>query len=99
MVALVKVVPFGVPQARVIDVERIAQAGAAILRVQPLQAKRVALIVSGTDATRERLLRSFHAPVRQRIEGWGSQLLTSRPSWRMTRIPSLPPSARTATPT
>ena len=74
MVALVKVVPFGVPQARVIDVERIAQTGAAILRVQPLQAKRVALIVSGTDATRERLLRSFHAPVRQRIEGWGSQL-------------------------
>lgn len=75
MVALVKVVPFGVPQARVVDVERIAEAGAAVLRVLPLQRKRVALIVSGTAARRERLLKSFHAPVRQRIEGWGSQLL------------------------
>ena len=75
MVALVKVVPFGVPAARVVDVERIAEASAAVLHVRPLQAMRVALIVSGTDATRERLLRSFHDPVRRRIEGWGSQLL------------------------
>lgn len=75
MVALVKVVPFGVPAARVVDVERIAEASAAVLQVRPLQAMRVALIVSGTEATRERLLRSFHEPVRRRIEGWGSQLL------------------------
>ena len=76
MVALVKVVPFGVPAARVVDVERIAESSAAVLQVRPLQAMRVALIVSGTEATRERLLRSFHEPVRRRIEGWGSQLLT-----------------------
>ena len=38
MVALVKVVPFGVPAARVVDVERIAEAGAAVLQVRPLQA-------------------------------------------------------------
>ena len=75
MVALVKVVPFGMPRARVVDVEGIAAGSAAILRLQPLQTKRVALIVSGTAATRQRLLRSFHEPVRQRIEGWGSQLL------------------------
>ena len=75
MVALVKVVPFGVPAARVIDVEGIAEAGASILQVLPLKAKRVALIVTGTEATRERLLKSFNAPVRKRIEGWGSQLL------------------------
>ena len=36
MVALVKVVPFGVPGARVVDVERIAQGGGAILTVKPL---------------------------------------------------------------
>lgn len=75
MVALVKVAPFGVPQARVVDVERIAEASAAILRILPLQEKRVALIVSGTEARRERLLKSFHAPVLQRITGWGSHLL------------------------
>ena len=75
MVALVKVAPFGVPAARVVDVERIAETSADVLRVQPLLAKRVALIVSGAEATRERLLKSFHEPVRRRIEGWGSQLL------------------------
>ena len=75
MVALVKVVPFGVPAARVVDVERIAEASASVLQVRPLLAKRVALIVSGTEATRERLLKSFHEPVRRRIEGWGSQLI------------------------
>ena len=75
MVALVKVVPFGVPAARVVDVERIAEASASVLQVRPLLAKRVALIVSGTEATRERLLKSFHAPVLRRIEGWGSQLI------------------------
>ncbi|MDE2747328.1 MAG: molybdopterin-binding protein [Chloroflexota bacterium] len=75
MVALVKVVPFGVPAARVVDVERIAEASAAVLRVRPLQRKRVALIVSGTDATRGRLMKSFQEPVRRRIEGWGSEML------------------------
>lgn len=75
MLALVKVVPFGVPGARVVDVERIAEAGGAILSVKPLQRKTVALIVSGNEATRERLLRSVNAPVRTRIEGWGSRLL------------------------
>ena len=75
MVALVKVVPFGVPAARVVDVERIAESDAAILQVRPLARQRVALIVTGTEATRARLLKSFHEPVRKRIEGWGSELL------------------------
>ena len=75
MVALVKVVPFGVPAARVVDVERIAEASGAVLKVRPLQPMRVALIVSGTEATRSRLLKGFHGPVRKRIEGWGSELL------------------------
>ncbi len=75
MVALVKVVPFSLPKARVVDVERIAEAGAAVLRILPLQEKRVALIVSGPEARREVLLKSFHGPVLKRVQGWGSQLL------------------------
>ncbi|MCY4145904.1 MAG: molybdopterin-binding protein [Chloroflexi bacterium] len=74
MAALVKIVPYGVPAACVVDVERICQ-DRSVLQVRELLPKRIALIVSGTDATRERLLRSFHQPVRRRIEGWGSQLL------------------------
>lgn len=76
MLALVKVVPFGVPAARVVDVERIAEEGAPVLQVRPLLPKRVALIVSGTESARARLMNGFHHPVRRRIEGWGSELLT-----------------------
>ena len=75
MVALVKIVPFGVPAARVVDVERIAEASGAVLQIRPLEKKRVALIVSGTESTQTRLMKSFHEPVRRRIEGWGSELL------------------------
>jgi len=75
MVALVKIVPFGVPEVRVLDVERIAESTQSILSIRPLESKRVALIISGTESTRDRLMNSFHAPVRNRIEGWGSTLL------------------------
>ena len=87
MLSLVKVVPFGVPAARVVDVERIAEASAPVLQVRPLQTKRVSLIISGTDATRTRLIRSFHAPIRQRIEAWGSQLL--EPIFVQHDVPSI----------
>jgi molybdenum cofactor cytidylyltransferase len=75
MVALVKVIPFGIPEARAIDVEGIAESRSAILSVRPLEPKRVALIISGTESTRDRLMKGFHAPVKNRIEGWGSTLL------------------------
>ena len=75
MAALVKVVPFAAPEAHVAEIERIC-AGETVLHLRPLLRKRVALIVSGTEPTRERLLRGFHEPVRRRIEGWGSELLT-----------------------
>ncbi len=81
MVALVKVVPFGVPTARVVDVEGIAESNAAVLRVLPLQPKRVALIISGTESTRGRLMNSFYPPIKKRIEGWGSLLLQPTFVW------------------
>lgn len=74
MVALVKIVPFGVPEARVVDIEQVARATSSILRVEPLQEKQVALIISGTDATREQLMTRFSDAVRDRVVGWGSQL-------------------------
>jgi len=73
LLALVKVVPFAVPEARVVDVERSA-AGTPLLQLRPLQAQQVALIITSTESTRDRLHRQFHLPVRRRIEGWGSRL-------------------------
>lgn len=74
LVTLVKIVPFAVPEARLIDVERVAKEAAPIVKVRPLQAGRVALIISGPENARDKLISDFHEPVRRRIEFLGSEL-------------------------
>lgn len=75
MVGLVKVIPFAIPEARVIDVERIAETTKDILSIRPLQKKRVAFIVSGTESTEKRLMNAFCPAVGKRIADWGSEML------------------------
>jgi molybdenum cofactor cytidylyltransferase len=74
LLALVKIIPYAVPNARVVDVEATAREHAPIFAVRPLQARSVALIVSGPAHTRTALLRDFEQPVRARIEALGSTL-------------------------
>lgn len=76
LVTLVKVIPFGIPAARVVDVESKAREYAPIISVRPLQKRAVALIISGPESARERLMRGFEAPTRTRIEKLNSQLET-----------------------
>lgn len=75
LVTLVKIIPFFVPNARVLDIEKIASEANSVISVRPLQAKQVALIISGPSALREILINDFHASVKQRIEFLGSQLI------------------------
>jgi len=74
LVTLVKVIPFGIPAARVVDVESTARDHAPIISVRPLQACSVGLIVSGPESARERLLKAFEPPTRTRIEKLHSTL-------------------------
>lgn len=75
LVTLVKIIPFGVPEARVIDVERVAAEHGSILNVRPLQKRRVVLIISGPESAKDKLIAGFHQPVKNRIEHLGSELL------------------------
>jgi molybdenum cofactor cytidylyltransferase len=75
LVTLVKIIPFGVPDARVKDVECIAAEANSIVSIRPLKPARVALIISGHDSVRERMIHGFYEPVKQRIEFLGSELL------------------------
>jgi molybdenum cofactor cytidylyltransferase len=75
LVTLVKIIPFAVPEARVIDIERVAAENGSILSVRPLQKCRVVLIISGPESAREKLISGFHQPVKNRIEHLGSELL------------------------
>jgi molybdenum cofactor cytidylyltransferase len=74
LAALVKIVPFFVPEGRIKDLEYIARESAPIISVRPLKAGRVVLIISGPDSAREQLIADFHPPVKQRIEFLGSEL-------------------------
>lgn len=74
LLTLVKIIPFGIDSARVVDVEAIAHEAGSVISVRPLRECSVSLILSGPDSTREKLLASFEMPVRQRIEALGSRL-------------------------
>jgi molybdenum cofactor cytidylyltransferase len=74
LVTLVKIIPFGVPRARVEDVEAIAADAAPVIAVRELRAASVALIVTGPERQRETLLNDYAPPTRARIESLGSAL-------------------------
>jgi molybdenum cofactor cytidylyltransferase len=74
LVTLVKIIPFGVPRARVEDVEATAADAAPVIAVRALRTASVALIVTGPDSQREALLNDYAPPTRARIEALGSAL-------------------------
>ncbi|MCU0514569.1 MAG: hypothetical protein MUE40_18600 [Anaerolineae bacterium] len=74
LVALVKIVPFGIAAARVLDVETMAQQMPPVLAVDALRPAQAALIVSGPESARAELLAAFTGPVQQRLTALGSTL-------------------------
>lgn len=74
LVTLVKIIPFGISAARVVDVESKAREYAPVISVHPLQTRSVGLLVSGPESARQRLLRDFEPPTRSRIEKLHSRL-------------------------
>ena len=74
LLALVKIIPYSVPNARVVDVEATAREHKPIFAVRALQTRSVGLIVSGPPHARAALLRDFQKPVQDRIERLGSRL-------------------------
>jgi molybdenum cofactor cytidylyltransferase len=67
LIALVKIIPFGIAAARVEDVEAIARDATPVIGVRALHPASCALIVTGAPHQRETLLAEFTAPVQTRI--------------------------------
>lgn len=74
LVTLVKIIPYGVPAARIEDVEAVARENTPIISVRPIQTRSVGLIVSGPEKMRDTLINEFCGPVQERIEKLGSAL-------------------------
>jgi molybdenum cofactor cytidylyltransferase len=71
--ATVKIIPFAVPEQIVAEAETIAAEGGPLLRVDPLPARKVSLVFSGSPALRERLMADF-APLTDRLEALGARV-------------------------
>ena len=74
VVATIKVIPFAVPEAAVRAAEDTAREGGALLRVDPLPDRAVALLLSGSASAEARVVGAFVPPLRARIEALGSRL-------------------------
>lgn len=74
MVATLKIMPYALPERVVQAAEGIATEGGPLLYLDLLGSRRVGLILSGSPAAQERIIRSFDAPLRQRLEGLGATI-------------------------
>lgn len=74
LLALVKIIPFAMPERKIAAVERVIAEQGKLLTLTPLEAQSIALIVSGPEQMRDKLLAEFEPPVRTRIESLGSSL-------------------------
>ncbi|HVS63868.1 MAG TPA: molybdopterin-binding protein [Thermoanaerobaculia bacterium] len=74
MVATLKILPYAVPGAVVEEAVRVGREHGPLVEVRPLPARRVGLVVCGTEASRERTTTSFASALEQRLERLGSRL-------------------------
>jgi molybdenum cofactor cytidylyltransferase len=74
LIGLVKIIPYAVQESHIVNVESLAREKSGLLAIRPLQPCSVALIVTGTDALRDKLLSDFTDPVRTRVEMLDSTL-------------------------
>lgn len=78
MVATIKIIPFSVPAAVAEQILAIAAEAGPIVRIAPLQAKRVALVQTTLAGIKASVLEKTAAVTRARIEALGSTLMTER---------------------
>jgi molybdenum cofactor cytidylyltransferase len=74
MLATVKIIPFAAPRAAVADAAAIAAEGGPLIRVAPLQARRVALVMTRLQQTKESVLDKTAAVLSDRLVALGSTL-------------------------
>ncbi len=75
VVATIKIIPYALPASVLAQAEQAARGDTPLLRVTDLKSREVGMVLSGLPAAAGRVVRSFDAPLRKRIEGWGSQLM------------------------
>lgn len=74
--ATLKILPYAIPETTVEEAERLAGDGRPLIHLDPLHARRVSLILSGSPQARERIVRSFRNALAERLEALNAQIDT-----------------------
>jgi molybdopterin biosynthesis enzyme len=72
MVATIKIIPFAVSEASLARAEAISAERGGIVHVRPIPRTQVGVILAGSESARERVMKSFAPPIRERVEELGS---------------------------
>ena len=72
-VATLKIIPYALPEALVARAEQVSRRG--VVRVAPLEPRRVVVLVSGTEARRHNLIETFRVPLAERLAALGTHEL------------------------
>ena len=74
MAATLKILPYALPEAIVRQAETIGSQPTPLLRLEPLPARRVSLILSGSPSTESRIVHSFASALQRRLDALGSAI-------------------------
>ncbi len=72
-VATIKIIPYAVSAADLASAEQIGRAAGGIVSVQPLRRMQVGIILTSSEAARERVTNAFATPLRDRLSELGSE--------------------------
>jgi molybdenum cofactor cytidylyltransferase len=75
MVATVKILPYGLPEASVAAVEALAAGASPIVKVNAIAPHTVGLILSGSPSVRDRIVSGFENALRRRLGALGSDIV------------------------
>jgi molybdopterin biosynthesis enzyme len=69
VVATLKIIPFALPEANLVRAEELG--ARSLVRVVPLEPRRVSVLVSGAEGRRHTLLETFRTPLTERLTALG----------------------------
>jgi molybdenum cofactor cytidylyltransferase len=74
-VATIKIIPYGLPAPILDQVAKEVNTDSPIIEVKELIKRRVGVVFSGLPPAHDYVFKTFEPPLRQRIEGYGSNIL------------------------
>jgi molybdopterin biosynthesis enzyme len=74
VVGTIKVIPYGLPRADLAAAEQALEQHRPVMTIRPFVVKQAALITTGSETAREKVINSFTPALRDRLAAYGTTL-------------------------